>query len=68
MLKRSSISTTSGLAWRIGIVAPLRKPALPLPGLSSTYFRPSAERGRTSSAESAGSGSISLSSFMVICA
>ena len=29
------------------------------------YFRPSDERGRTSSVESAGTGSISLSSFIV---
>jgi hypothetical protein len=32
------------------------------------YLRPSDERGRTSSVESAGTGSISLSSFMVTCA
>ena len=32
------------------------------------YFRPSDERGRTSSVESAGTGSISLSSFIVTCA
>ena len=32
------------------------------------YLRPSEERGRTSRVESAGTGSISLSSFIVTCA
>ena len=68
MLNRSSSSTTAGRAWRTGIVEPAASPAPLWPGVSSTYFRPSEERGRTSSVESAGSGSISLSSFIVICA
>ena len=68
MLKKSSISTTSGRAWRIGTVAPAAKPAWPLPGTTWRYFSPSAERGLTSTVESAGSGSISLSSFSVIWA
>ena len=68
MLKKSSISTTAGRAWRIGIVAPALKPAWPLPGSICRYLRPRVDRGRTSTVESAGSGSISLSSFSVIWA
>ncbi len=68
MLKKSSSSTTAGRAWRTGIVAPAGRPACPAPGVSSTYFRPSDERGLTSSVESAGIGSMLLSSFIVTCA
>ena len=49
MLKKSSSSTTAGRAWRTGIVEPGREARLPAPGDSSMYFRPSDERGRTSS-------------------
>ena len=68
MPNRSSSSTTAGRAWRTGITEPAARPARPSPGVSSTYLRPSDERGRTSSVESAGSGSIDLSSFIVTCA
>ena len=43
--KKSSSSTTAGRACRTGIVEPAGSPALPEPGVSSTYLRPSAERG-----------------------
>ena len=68
MSKSSSSSTTAGRAWRTGIVEPAGRPARPSPGVSSMYLRPSEERGRTSRVESAGTGSISLSSFIVTCA
>ncbi len=54
MLKTSSISTGSGVACASGIVAPASKPALLIPGVSSMYFSPSAERGRTMNVESIG--------------
>ena len=38
-------------------------PALALPGVSSTYFRPSADFGRTMNVVSTGSGWMSRSSF-----
>jgi hypothetical protein len=65
MFSTSSSSTGWGRAWRSGTTAPGLKPVLLLPGVSWMYFRPSDERGRTSSVESAGSGSMSLSSFIV---
>ena len=68
MLNRSSSSTTGGRAWRSGMVEPAASPDWLCPGVSSTYLRPSEERGRTSSVESAGIGSICLSSFIVTCA
>jgi hypothetical protein len=56
MLRTSSNSTGVGVAASIGIVAPSSKPSPLVPRVISTYFRPSAERGRTSSVESRGSG------------
>ena len=44
-------------------MSPSLKVRLARPGISSTYFSPSAERGRTDSVESTDSGSIVLSSF-----
>jgi hypothetical protein len=46
-------------------MAPASYPALAVPGVSSTYFSPSADFGRTRKVESIGSGSRSLSSFSV---
>ena len=52
-------------AWRCaaGTVAPSSNVCSARPGISSTYLRPSAERGRTPKRVSTDSGSISLSSF-----
>ena len=44
----------AGVAWRSGIVAPSSQPLLDVPLVSSTYFSPSAERGRTITVESIG--------------
>jgi hypothetical protein len=57
-----------GRAWRTGSSSPAGRPAGLSPGVSSTYFRPSDERGLTSSVELAGIGSMLLSSFIVISA
>ena len=46
-----------------GIVLPSGQPRLEVPLVSSTYFRPSAERGRTMTVESIGSGLTVVSSF-----
>ena len=62
MPRTSSNSTGVGVAWAIGIVAPSSKPSLSVPRVISTYLRPSAERGRTISVESCGSGPASRSS------
>ena len=59
----SSSSGAFGDAFLIGIVSPSWKVLLARPGISSTYFRPSAERGRTNSVVSTASGSMLLSSF-----
>ena len=62
VFSRSSNST--GLpAFSSGIVEPALKVSFDLPGWISTYFSPSAERGRTISVESVASGSTVLSSF-----
>ena len=63
VLKNSSSSTGSGVACLSGMVAPASKPAFEGPGVSSTYLRPSADRGRTISVESTGTGSTCLSSL-----
>jgi hypothetical protein len=63
VLKTSSISTGSGVACEAGIVSPAEKPSSDSPGVISTYFRPSAERGRMIIVESTGSGSTFFSSF-----
>ncbi len=61
MLSTSSNSTGAGVAAAIGIVAPSAKPRSSLPRVTSTNFRPSAERGRMISVESRGSGEASRS-------
>ena len=61
----SSISTGWGVALRTGIVAPSSKPRWFVPFVSSTYFRPSAERERTTTVVSTGSGLTVVSSFSV---
>jgi hypothetical protein len=69
MLKKSSISTGRVAAERAsGIVAFSAKPRAERPVVISTYFSPSAERGRISSVESSGSGSTSGSSSSCSCA
>ena len=62
MPRTSSNSTGVGVAEASGIVAPSSKPSLSVPRVISTYLRPSAERGRTISVESCGSGATSRSS------
>ena len=59
---RNSSSSTGSLACVSAIVSPSWKPSDDLPRVISTYLRPSAERGRTISVESRGSGPASLSS------
>jgi NAD(P)-dependent dehydrogenase (short-subunit alcohol dehydrogenase family) len=54
-----------GLALRSGTVAPSWKPRLEVPLVISTYFSPSAERGRMSTVESTGSGLTVVSSLSV---
>jgi hypothetical protein len=64
--KVDSTSSSSGalvVAFLIGIVSPSWNVLRARPGISSTYFRPSAERGRTDRVESTASGSIDLSSL-----
>ena len=63
MFRNSSNSTGAGVAWASGIVAPSAKPSSDVPRAISTYFRPSAERGRTIIVESTGSGSTERSSL-----
>ena len=63
MLRKSSNSTGAGVALASGIVSPSSKPSSDVPRVSSTYLRPSAERGRTSTVVSRGSGSAVRSSF-----
>ena len=63
MFTNSSNSTGAGVACASGIVSPSAKPSSDVPRVSSTYFRPSAERGRMISVESFGSGSTDFSSF-----
>ena len=65
VLRTSSSSTGCGVALRSGIVAPSSKPSLDVPLVISTYFRPSAERGRMSTVESTGSGLTVVSSLSV---
>ena len=65
VLSTSSISTGSGVALRTGMVAPSSKPWRFVPFVSSTYFRPSAERERMTTVVSTGSGLIVVSSFSV---
>ena len=60
MLKTWSISTGSGRAAVSGMVAPAANPRFELPRLICRYFRPSADRARTTTVESSGSGSMSL--------
>ena len=59
----SSSSGAFGVAFLIGIVSPSWNVFSARPGISSTYLRPSAERGRTDRVESTASGSIALSSL-----
>ena len=59
---RNSSSSTGVSARAIGIVSPSWKLACDRPRVISTYLRPSADRGRTISVESSGSGPASLSS------
>ena len=55
ILNTSSICTGT-LVWLTGMVSPsLRNFVVDLPRVSWRYFRPSADRGRTSTVESAGS-------------
>ena len=56
MFVNSSNSTGAGVAEASGIVSPSSKPSRDVPRVSSTYFRPSADRGRISTVESRGSG------------
>jgi hypothetical protein len=63
VLNTWSISTGAGRALRSGIVSPARSDLDERPCVISTYFRPSAERGRTMNVESARSGSTVLSSL-----
>ena len=64
MLKNSSISTGTD-AWRAGSVAPSAKTFFERPVSSSTYFSPSAERGRMTAFESTGTAPAFLSSLSV---
>ena len=59
----SSSSGAAATALRSGTVAPVSNVRRERPGISSTYLRPSAERGRTPTRVSTESGSMSLSSF-----
>ena len=68
MFRTSSISTGFGLACVIGTVLPSGQPRFEVPLVSSTYFRPSADRGRTMTVESIGSGLTVVSSFSPSCA
>ena len=49
-------------------MAPAANVCLPLPGVTSTYFRPSADRGRILIVELRASGSTVLSSFIAMTA
>jgi hypothetical protein len=62
---RNSSSSTGVLACASAIVSPSWKVSRERPRVTSTYLSPSAERGRTSSVESSGSGPASLSSVRV---
>ena len=64
MLKNSSSSTGTD-AWLAGSVAPSAKTFFERPVSSSTYFSPSAERGRMTTFESTGTAPAFLSSFSV---
>ncbi len=64
VLKTWSISTGSGVAALSGSVSPASKPSSEVPRCSSRYLRPSAERERTVTVESTGSGSRSWFSSM----
>ena len=64
VLKTWSISTGSGVAALSGIVEPGSKPSSESPRWISRYLRPSAERERTITVESTGSGSRSWFSSM----
>ena len=64
MLKTSS-SSTGTCAWLAGIVAPPAKAFFDRPASSSTYFSPSADRGRMTMCESTGTGPILRSSLSV---
>ncbi len=61
--KKSSNSTGLGVAFLSASVPSSGSPLEELPGVSSTYFRPIVERGRTITVESTGSGLTSVSSF-----
>jgi hypothetical protein len=63
MFRNSSNSTGAGVAEASGIVSPSSKPSLDVPRLSSTYFSPSADRDRTITVESFGSGETERSSL-----
>ena len=63
MFTNSSNSTGAGVAEASGIVSPSSKPSSEVPRVSSTYFRPSAERGRISTVVSFGSGETARSSL-----
>ena len=65
----STWSSSTGMrVWRCGSVAPSASVRRETPRSSSTYFRPSAERGRTVTCESAGTAPSLRSSFSVSCA
>ncbi len=67
-VENTSSSSSPSVAFLSGIVAPAAKVCLLFPGVSSTYFRPSAERGRIFTVVFRASGSTVLSSFMAITA
>ena len=65
---RKSSNSTGSPAFASGIVSPGANVDSAAPGVSSTYFRPSAERGRTSTWVSVASGSTTLSRLMSMTA
>ena len=65
--KKSSSSGPTAPA-RVAIVAPSASASRDVPRCSSTYFSPSAERGRMRTVESRGSGVADVSSRSVSCA
>ena len=67
-VEKTSSSSRPSLELRSGMVSPAVYVDLPSPGVISTYFRPSAERGRTLIVVSVASGSTVLSSFIAITA
>ena len=63
-VEKTSSSSSPSLALLSGSVSPAANVCLELPGVISTYFRPSADRGRTLIVVSRASGSTVLSSFI----